>query len=701
MVQTRHYKDKGISSILGYKVANKPEVLGSIDFEFMAVSHIRKLRHIDSLHTGSEESWNQVVRWNHQCLNSHITCKQFSQSKRLAGDTFAKEWPTRFLVVGNINDPTIKITEISDLEPSTLVYMTLSHRWGQYNPIKLLRDNYSTFQQGVSMGDLPKTFRNAVEVTRKLGLPYLWIDSLCIIQDSNEDWAVESSKMHKVYKNSFLNLVAAASSDATGGLYNPRIPMSFAPCVIDIGRRNQPKYTVSWYTPEDQGCDLDILKRGWVFQELLLSPRILIFGKKELHWYCCQLHGTETFPDYEGEDEEMGDMSELRKYWRDMHDKSNEWRWNTWRELVGKYSAKELTRFSDRLVAVAGLAADLGRTWDSDYLAGLWSYRLRRGLLWRSEAPGPPQYVSNAVPSWSWGSMSGAISTDHPDYYDGLAEVLDAKVRLSDESIGYGQVTGGYIQLKSPLCRASTRKKGDKWEIEFGADWPNDGSMDLSQFGISSTINASVKWDDKATDDTIRAASVYLAPFEVSITERAMNLDGLVLVPTYATAGEYRRLGWFQVQDYWGYKIDWNMALNNLLNARSTLADKRHITVLEVKALFEGARDQNQEALQEMQNNNFQKLKESFSHSKETKTMGDVSPRIASLRQDDRYFNGITKGRLLDRYEKILENSDYPQINSFLSCMHAFADLGVEDRLMSETLYETYHGDGYFTFRIV
>src|SRR5580700_5002982 len=71
----------------------------------------------------------------------------------------------------------------------------------------------------------------------------------------------------------------------------------------------------------------------------------------------------------------------LRKYWREIHYQSHQWRWKLWCKVIREYSAKRFTRFSDKLVAVAGQASDLGRSWDNvNYLAGLWSYRLSRGL---------------------------------------------------------------------------------------------------------------------------------------------------------------------------------------------------------------------------------------------------------------------------------------------------------------------------------
>jgi len=104
-------------------------------------------------------------------------------------------WPKRVLAVGEKNDPNIRVCETSTLEFSSLAYITLSHCWGHFVPTQLLIENCSGFLQGIETDNLPSTFKDAVEVTKKLEIGYLWIDSLCIIQNSPEDWANESSKM--------------------------------------------------------------------------------------------------------------------------------------------------------------------------------------------------------------------------------------------------------------------------------------------------------------------------------------------------------------------------------------------------------------------------------------------------------------------------------------------------------------------------
>jgi hypothetical protein len=114
----------------------------------------------------------------------------------------------------------IKLCETSKMEASK-TYITLSHCWGRHIPLRLFIDNYSSLFERFKLIDLSKTFQDAIMIIRKLGIPFLWIDSLCIIQNSAMDWFTELSKMRQIYKNSYLNLAAAAAKDSTESLFFP------------------------------------------------------------------------------------------------------------------------------------------------------------------------------------------------------------------------------------------------------------------------------------------------------------------------------------------------------------------------------------------------------------------------------------------------------------------------------------------------
>jgi hypothetical protein len=122
----------------------------------------------------------------------------------------------------------VRLVESETLKNDTL-YATLSHCWGQCTIIRLLRGLYEEFTKGIKFDTLSKTFQDAVLLTTSLGMHYLWIDSLCIIQDAEENWARESSRMCSVYSNSWVTFAATSSTDGSGGLFHPREPLLTQP----------------------------------------------------------------------------------------------------------------------------------------------------------------------------------------------------------------------------------------------------------------------------------------------------------------------------------------------------------------------------------------------------------------------------------------------------------------------------------------
>jgi len=121
-----------------------------------------------SMHTDSEKSWIQIYEWINQCSLDHNNCRI-----RTVLST-SNQWPARIIVVGSITNSKILISRTSSLECSGLTYVTLSHCWGSHSPTRLVTENVSKFaDDGISLEDLPKTFRDAVLATRKLGVAYL------------------------------------------------------------------------------------------------------------------------------------------------------------------------------------------------------------------------------------------------------------------------------------------------------------------------------------------------------------------------------------------------------------------------------------------------------------------------------------------------------------------------------------------------
>ena len=258
------------------------------------------------------------------------------------------------------------------------------------------------------MCQLPKTFRQAIKVTRDLGGRFIWIDSLCIIQDSVEDWRKESSAMTHIYSYGFCNIAASAAKDGSQGLFFERDPFPVKQVHV---RPNHGAGTLlttdldSWIW-KLRTRRAPLLKRGWVFQEQMLSPHSLHFCKGQIFWYCRKQQFSETFPQgnpgiaYTVE----WPRYELKSYVLPLFSSSNgNYRkefLRTWEHCVDAYSDTLLTCQTDKLVAISGIARAMQGVIGDRYVAGIWQSQLPFQLFWDVNAPGKTPSKEYVAPSW-------------------------------------------------------------------------------------------------------------------------------------------------------------------------------------------------------------------------------------------------------------------------------------------------------------
>jgi hypothetical protein len=169
-----------------------------------------------SSNTGSDESLDIASQWILECVSNHKHCSR--AAKPTNAETLL---PTKLLYIGTLGDQSVRLCN-TDLLPDDTQYMTLSHCWGLLQLIALTKSNIATFQEGLAISKLPNTFRDAIYVAQKMSVQYIWIDSLCIIQDARNDWTKEFAHMMSVYAGAFCNIAATAAPDARTGLFFDR-----------------------------------------------------------------------------------------------------------------------------------------------------------------------------------------------------------------------------------------------------------------------------------------------------------------------------------------------------------------------------------------------------------------------------------------------------------------------------------------------
>lgn len=361
--------------------------------------------------------------------------------------------------------------------PRTSPYVTLSYRWGNKpldDTIRLLKETSDWLHTSNPIDSLPKTFRDAMYIAHRFGIRYIWIDRLCIFQDSPEDWRKEAGTVQDVYRNASFCISALSAEDDEGGCLYTRDPALVAPTPINL---NDSDITLradledsAWHTSFQAE---PLLQRGWVLQERLMSPRTLHFGKKQVFWECAELHACETHPIGFGTPSyEQGD-SATPKSWKpliatpttQLTTSNNAMRiFSSWSAAMTVYSSTKLTEPSDKLVAVSGLAKDIRNSLQNygfdkhRYLAGLWEHVLMETLIWYVRVGLPASRTMNyRAPSWSWASLDGHIIV--PDKFPSEASKLSYPLCSTVEFFGDDdtrEVVSAQLTLFGPMCLINT-----------------------------------------------------------------------------------------------------------------------------------------------------------------------------------------------------------------------------------------------------
>lgn len=371
----------------------------------------------------SGDALSVIQEWLTDCVDKHsadFLCKS-PASPRL---------PTRVVHVGD-NEQSVKLIDSNGEKDD---YICLSHCWGLAQIITTTKATIDERKRGIRWDLLSRTFQDAICMTRTLGFQYIWIDSLCIVQDDALDWEKESAQMASVYSNGHLTLAGTRSANGNGGLFSTRDDVEVSGMTPD----SEPYY-VYFRQRIDHHIEMipdstvehhPLLTRAWVYQERMLSTRVLHFGHFELSFECRSSIQCECgYISYEEGDPgiekslvkiEFADaLSQLRLPEAEEVDVDTAYyAARMWRTVVSSYSALSLTKATDRLPALGGLARQTAASRQSTYFAGLWNDTLNDDLLWATYreaqiAATKSRPNSRTAPTWSWASAAGFV-----DYND-------------------------------------------------------------------------------------------------------------------------------------------------------------------------------------------------------------------------------------------------------------------------------------------
>ena len=294
--------------------------------------------------------------------------------------------------------------------------------------MKLTLNNRHALRLGVPLTELTRTFQEAIKTTASLGYSFIWVDSLCIIQESPEDWKHESITMRDIYGNSSLTIVASAAWNGKEGLFRPQDPLSNHPCVLGV-RHNYSKDVIVTYAIPSQmdvektrRIELELCKwntRGWCLQERILSHRIVFFSESQLHFELKNDVGELIHLKSQANERDFFEPNRFRP------DSSVAKGYSayTWWDYVNSYTQRQLTYRSDRAPAIRGLAASIEKAGSSMSLSAL-SFEISSlgrvsndfiaSLLWfvDKNATIRPSNDTDTYPTWSWLSVDGVVFND-------------------------------------------------------------------------------------------------------------------------------------------------------------------------------------------------------------------------------------------------------------------------------------------------
>ncbi|KAI0868250.1 heterokaryon incompatibility protein-domain-containing protein [Hypoxylon argillaceum] len=441
--------------------------------------------------TGSKHTLRIANDWLAQCKTRHSLCSAVSRSR-------PANLPSRVI---DVTAPRPRVIETGGVEGR---WAALSYCWGSDTSFMLNEGTRAQLFAGFQLDAAPATIRDAILVTRELGIPHLWVDALCIRQDSREDWEREAPRMMHVYAQAELVIAASDAADVNAGLFRERaaeatIPLPWTTTKGESQKGREQRIYARLAAPDISTGGTGESRwggRGWTMQEAFLAGRLLTFSRGGLTWQCQQLTEQEdgpyviNIPDVD-KDEWMHRTSALFmcKYWRYLMtasairssnaDKAGVPNppipdgmytdpYSMWYVTLAHYSSRYLSHVSDRLHALSGLADLFREVTGDEYVAGLWKGDLLRGLAWTYRpsriqegvdifAEGvDPVYdeltVTNAGPSWSWTSLEGRIYEPEDGYRGHFERVPGnrAKVLHVEVDVNVADRLQGSLKIQAP-----------------------------------------------------------------------------------------------------------------------------------------------------------------------------------------------------------------------------------------------------------
>ena len=521
---------KEISASLKIFHAWKPDMQNQLG----NVPEAKPIAKIDSAYfpmgrcTGSNANLGLAKNWIQTCRRTHASCGDFKRP--------TLPFPSRLIDVGtDTEDP-----HLCEMDPhkSLPQYMTLSHCWGGKTPLTLTLASLEERKSGISFATLPMTFQEAIYVVRRLDFKYIWIDSLCIIQDSKEDWKRESEFMGDIYLNSVCTIAATASKDGSEGCFRLRN----RPCQVwEDDERGIFVDTEGTVPLERYRRDVNsgpLNKRAWVLQERYLSPRILHFAENAVYWDCQETHLSDNQCEITDDTTSSWGFGDGVARLFDTRSPSflDEFS-DRWQFAVERYCSMGMTVKSDRIPAFRGVTKHLEKVSELECVSGLRKKYMLSHLLWRvgDAYSNSTTRITNSAPSWSWESLDGPAQYFPPNQDD-----LATTFWYPEDEGGWEKVVRN---IADPNAAADTISDIFR-QMELGVD-PKSGysseKVYYSSYIEENSTDASLCVSAKLKQ-AIQNATIMIVRDTFTIEEETQIINTLQLNPTDTNTSTQQRL---------------------------------------------------------------------------------------------------------------------------------------------------------------
>lgn len=407
-----------------------------------------------SAQSDSPECYKLAKEWLRVCKKDHEDCGPLKT-----------RCPTRLI---NVGSPDTNPFLDDNPNRGDCEWVALSYLWGGNGYLKLEEPTYKSLKNGIPVEDWPATLRDAVLTTRELGLKYVWIDALCIRQDSTDDWKTEAGRMRDVYAGATITIVAANSNSTIAGIHfsRPENVHAATQCSLRWDSSTTVSLRAVSHISRQDAKSSSWFTRGWTFQEGLLSPRTLSYGRDQMIWDCAyhsedesghigvldqkydskdllhklrkkqtnrmsramqnlSLHTYAFLSEVDNRRAKLGIPSKsLSTTGYNMQESWGLDPYVRWSEMVEQFSVRNLTYKTDILPALSGIAREFSMITKETYISGMWKSYLLASLLWRRQALRKIAKISQyeldlqfythidwkkresyLAPSWSWASI--------------------------------------------------------------------------------------------------------------------------------------------------------------------------------------------------------------------------------------------------------------------------------------------------------